>query len=99
MKQVEFNDDSFCLASDILDRYEEVIGERVDDKQSLTMDIMAADGVNGNPKLDLNGLLNTAKDFDLVHDVVGISNNMNRETGAIENCFLARCAVSEVENV
>lgn len=31
-----------------------------------------------------------ADDFNFVHDVVGIGNNLNRETGELENCFSPR---------
>ena len=30
--------------------------------------------------------------MDFIHDIMGIRNNMNRETGKLENCFLPRCA-------
>jgi hypothetical protein len=31
-------------------------------------------------------------DFNFFHDIVGIRNNLNRENGKLENCFLPRCA-------
>ena len=41
--------------------------------------------------LDLDRLLN-APDFDFAHDIVGIQNNINRETKVVENHFLPRYA-------
>ena len=41
--------------------------------------------------LDLAGLVN-AKDGDFLHDVWGIINNLNRDTGELENCFIPRFA-------
>lgn len=48
---------------------------------------------NGNP-LDLAALL-SFKPQDFTHDVIGISLNINRETGQLQNCFLPRCAKKE----
>jgi hypothetical protein len=62
-----------------------------DAKLSLVMDLRAADGVNGNKKIDFERLL-AADDFNFIHDVGGIQRHMNRETGKLENCFLPRCA-------
>lgn len=59
------------------------------DKINLIMDIEACH-CNGC-KLDLDGLLN-AKAGDLLHDVVGIANHINRENGKLEGCFLPRFA-------
>lgn len=36
-----------------------------------------------------------ADDFDLVHDVLGIRQHLNRETGELENCFVPRMAITE----
>ena len=41
--------------------------------------------------LDLNKLLDFP-DLDFTHDIVGISNNINRTTGILDNCFLPRCS-------
>lgn len=54
----------------------------------IEMDISAT---NINKKLNLNKLLGF-DDFNFAHDIVGISNNIDRETGALENCFLPRCS-------
>lgn len=66
------------------------IGIDTIDALSLIMDI---DAVNSNGcKLSLERLL-TFPDFDFYHDVLGIQNNLNRETGKLENCFFPRCAI------
>lgn len=51
------------------------------------MDIEACH-CNGN-KLNLTGLLE-ADDFNFAHDVFGIANNIDRDTGKLLNCFLPR---------
>lgn len=33
-----------------------------------------------------------ADDFNLLHDVVGIHNHLNRKTGKLEDCFVPRFA-------
>jgi hypothetical protein len=57
------------------------------DRMSLTMDLEACHS-NGNP-LRLDELLK-AKPFDFAHDVVGIINNLDRNTGKLGNCFSPR---------
>ena len=42
--------------------------------------------------LDLDQLLKF-DDFNFAHDITGISFNLDRVTGKLENCFLPRCAV------
>ena len=59
------------------------------DHLEMTMDITAAHK-NGCP-LDLASLL-AAEPFDFWHDVSGIQRHINRETGALEDCFLPRYA-------
>jgi hypothetical protein len=53
----------------------------------LNMDITACH-LNGRP-LKLQAML-IADEFNFMHDILGIRNNINRETGKIENCFLPR---------
>ncbi len=65
-----------------------------EDLMSLEMDIIATH-TNGCP-LDLQKLLN-ADAFNFAHDIVGINNHIDRETGELKNCFLPRC--SKPENV
>lgn len=54
----------------------------------LEMDICAA---HENCPLKLEELL-AADNFNFLHDIYGIINNLNRETGELENCFLPRYA-------
>ncbi len=60
------------------------------DRLTFAMDISAADGVNGNAKLDYELLL-SASDATFAHDVFGIIRHMNRDTGVIEGLFVPRC--------
>lgn len=53
------------------------------------MDVTACH-CNGT-KLDLEKLLKFP-DFDFLHDMAGIRNCIDRETGKLTNCFLPRCA-------
>ena len=80
------------------EEYEKIsaICKRADDVKRFGMDLqmdMAATHCNGCP-LDLEKLLN-APEFDFYHDIYGIINNLNRNTGELENCFLPRCAKPE----
>jgi len=44
--------------------------------------------------LKLNELLE-ADNFNFSHDIIGIQNNLNRQTKQMENCFLPRFAGKE----
>jgi len=59
------------------------------DETSLSMDLTATH-LNGTP-LDFNKLL-SFDDFSFGHDVYGISSNLDRNTGELDNCFLPRCS-------
>lgn len=59
------------------------------DRFTLDMDITTVH-CNGCP-LDLEKLL-AADDFNFAHDVFQIPAHINRHTGALEHCFLPRCA-------
>ena len=72
------------------DRYEAMPGnKRGYQRMNLVMDLSAADGVNGNDPLDWERLL-AADDFNFMHDLVGISRHMNRETGVVGDFFVPR---------
>lgn len=86
---VDFNENNQDLIYLILDRASDLITEL--NITSLQMDIMASNGVNRNSFLDLEILLDF-DDFNFLHDIYGFINNMNRETGKLENNFLPRCA-------
>lgn len=58
------------------------------DRMSLIMDIEAA---HEQFNLKLDELLK-ADEHNFSHDIVGIQQNINRETKTIENCFLPRYA-------
>jgi hypothetical protein len=57
----------------------------------INMDISATH-LNGNP-LKLKELL-TADDLNFSHDLVGIRNHIDRNTGKLKNCFLPRYSAS-----
>jgi hypothetical protein len=61
-------------------------------KIDVIRDIEAAHN-NGCP-IELYRLAN-AEGLDFFHDVIGIINNINRETGKLDNCFLPRFAVTQ----
>ena len=61
-------------------------------KIDFSMDIEATHS-NGCP-LDLGKLL-SAKDSDFFHDVYGIINCLDRNTGKLKDCFLPRCSLPE----
>lgn len=62
----------------------------LEDRLSLAMDLSAADGVNGNPRLDFEALM-TADDDTFLHDIAGIYANLDRETGELGGRFTPRC--------
>lgn len=62
------------------------------DFQRIEMDIVACH-LNGNP-LDLQRLLE-ADTFEFAHDILGIKNHINRNTGELENCFVPRFSLQE----
>jgi|TARA_R100000544_G_scaffold34719_3_gene21649 hypothetical protein len=57
------------------------------DRMSLHMDLCATHA-NGNP-MDFARLL-AADDFNFAHDIAGIQNHLNRNTGKLENFFSPR---------
>lgn len=78
-------------AAKIADRASADFVRRAGGRQSFIMDLLAADGVNGNPPVDLDALAE-ADDFNFAHDAYGISGHMDRATGKLTNCFLPRFA-------
>lgn len=75
--------------SEIYNRYKKMIGSGGRPKMDFIMDIEATH-CNGCP-IDLDKLLDTP-DFDFMHDIAGITNCLDRETGKLKDCFLPRCA-------
>lgn len=74
----------------IVDRWLAMQGQR--DAIVVVMDLSAANGVNGNPPLDLDRL-EAFDHLNFAHDMAGIGRNINRRTGKIENNFVPRCAI------
>ena len=72
------------LIREIVKRVNESFPGNVKD---IGMDITATH-LNGCP-LNLKGLVESSG-IDFIHDVYGIANNINRETGKLENCFSPR---------
>lgn len=83
---ISASDASFV--TEIVNRAAKLIGRRID-KLSLRMDLVACHA-NGCP-MDFARLAN-ADDFNLSHDVFGISRHIDRETGKLTRCFLPRFA-------
>jgi len=95
-KDIDFNPSDTPTLKKIVTRWRDIQKTRsgsADPILHVTMDMQAANGVNGNPPLDLKGLLGF-DDFNFIHDMAGISRHMNRTTGEIENFFVPRCATS-----
>jgi len=59
------------------------------DTMSMQMSLQACHTHGCEIKLDE---LLQADDGNLLHDVCGIDNNINKETGELENCFVPRYA-------
>lgn len=88
---IKVSKENMGLICKIADRVQKEV--QIDDRMSLVMDIEVA---HCHIPLDLQKLLD-APSFDFGHDVGGIRQNLNRETGKIDNCFLPRCALPEVK--
>lgn len=89
---IDFSD-NLDMAADICDRAANMgFAPALEARMGLMMDLMAADGMNGNPALRLDKLLHEFDDSNFIHDVAGIYRNLNRSSGKLENCFLPRCA-------
>ena len=58
------------------------------DRLSLSMDL---DCTHEEFNLRLHDLLK-ADDYNFAHDIIGIQNNLNRQTRQMENCFVPRYA-------
>lgn len=87
---------SFIVPQDDLKKIVQVVekyiecsdqGWSMDDRLNMIMSLTACHA-NGT-KLDLEGLLK-ASPIDLSHDVQGVCQNINTNTGKLDNCFLPR---------
>ena len=80
---------NFNTLSQIADRYLKKypgFGKKID----VVMDLDAV--ITGGCSLRLDELL-AASDFNFFHDVCGIRENLDRNTGALKNCFSPRYSV------
>jgi len=98
MTRIEWNDatDKSLLAQ-IVGRWRDLVTEEdlpVSSPLSVLMNLQAANGVNGNPRLDLEKLIGF-DDTDFWHDMAGVARHMNRETRKIEGPFRARSALAQ----
>lgn len=82
------------IASRAAEIYKDQYGMEVD-VVDIDMDLEACH-CNGC-YLDLERML-SGRERDLMHDITGINEHLNRETGALEDCFLPRHAVCKTIN-
>jgi hypothetical protein len=80
-------------AAKVADRAGSKIIKASGGRLAFMMDLLAADGVNGNPPIDFTGLL-AADEFNFLHDVCGIARHLDRSTGELADCFIPRFARS-----
>lgn len=83
-------------AAAVADRFERLISRRTlygipYKRRPFIMDLLAADGRNGNLPLDWPAFL-ALDDGQFVHDAAGIYRHLNRQTGFLDDCFVPRCA-------
>ncbi len=75
------------VISAILQRLREAFSDVSFDVLSLSMDLTAC---SNRGHVDLAALLK-ARIGDLAHDVAGIAQHLDRETGDLGECFMPRC--------
>jgi hypothetical protein len=80
--------DDLTLLSLVCDRVEK-LRPGTFDRQDLIMDLNACHS-NGCP-LNFARMLD-APEFDFFHDIYGINRHLDRETGALKDCFSPRCS-------
>lgn len=91
----ELSETDLALLDKIIERaIAEGLVERGRESTNMMMDLNAAHS-NGTP-MHFDKLL-TAERFEFAHDLGGIRRHINRETGALEGCFLPRYALTERE--
>jgi len=95
---IEFSD-ALEQASAVRDRFEALLPTRVLpinwNSRAYLMDLLAADGRNGNLPIDWRALL-AFDDDEFLHDAAGIYRHLNRETGVLDGGFVPRSAVWRV---
>ena len=75
----------------IVRRFEDLVGDDLEVNRLSTMMDLEACHCNGCP-LDLEGLRDSSRDVDLVHDVAGIGRYLDRDTGKLTQVFTPRYA-------
>jgi hypothetical protein len=90
MTNVEFSN-NIEAAAKIAKRAPSELVRRNGGRVGFMMDLLAADGVNGNRPVDLDALA-SADDFNFIHDVGGICQHIDRTTGKLMDCFVPRYA-------
>jgi hypothetical protein len=90
MTEIEFST-NLEAAAKIADRAPTHLVDRSGGRMSFIMDILAADGVNGNDPINLDALAG-ADDMNFAHDVAGIVRHIDRSTGKLTDCFVPRYA-------
>jgi hypothetical protein len=82
----------YYLISKICNRVDAIAHEQMIEynKENLFLDLVHT---HRNTELALDLMLN-GPDIDLVHDINGISNNINRQTKQLENSFQPRFALN-----
>jgi hypothetical protein len=91
---LEITKEDFDLAVDVAQRVLREFTNYPDDQRTLIMDLNACHS-NGCP-LDFAGLAK-ANMLDLSHDIYGIRQHINRDTGKLEGCFMPRYALANQE--
>lgn len=86
MNEVKTSKDDFALLLAIMGRFKAEIGVEISDQLSLMMDLEVCHHFN---PLDLERFAG-ATPSDLAHDVCGIANHINRETGQLGRGFVPR---------
>jgi len=88
MMDVQFSE-NLSIVAKIADRAGSGIIMASGGRIAFMMDMLAADGVNGNDPIDFQALL-AADDFNFMHDVCGITKHLDRDTGKLVDHFRPR---------
>lgn len=88
MSSVEFSK-NIKAAEKIADRAPDEFVFGCGGRMAFMMDLLAADGMNGNQPIDLDELAKS-DDFNFFHDIAGIARHIDRATGKLMDCFVPR---------
>lgn len=92
--KIDFSD-HVELAAKVAERFERFMGHRLGERYQRAhylMDLLAADGCNGNLPLRWEAFL-AADEENFIHDAAGIYEHLNRLTGQLDGGFVPRFAV------